>query len=64
MRKMAERKAFLANQSVNIMHPNEENIIVVPITKKIEIILSIDVCPILRVNINNKDNGGKKNFSC
>ena len=38
------KKHFLHIQSINIMYPNEENMIVVPITKKIEIIMSIQVC--------------------
>ena len=38
--------------------------IVVPIRKRIEIIMSIKVCPISWMNINYKKNGGKKSFSC
>ena len=57
-----ERKAFLA--SINIAHPNEENVIVVPIAKRMEIITSIKVCLISRMNINYEGNGGKKSFSC
>ena len=41
-----------------------ENMIVVPITKKMEIIMSIQVCLISGMNINYKENGGKKRFSC
>ena len=41
------------------MHPNVENMIVVPIRKRMEIIISIKVCPILWVNINYKE---KKSF--
>ena len=44
------------------MYPNKENMIVVPITKRIEIIVSIHVCLILQVSINYKENGGKKSF--
>ena len=43
MRKMAERKVVLANQSVNIVYPNMENKIVVPIMKEMEIIMRIQV---------------------
>ena len=56
---MVERKAFLANQSINIMHHNEENMIVVPISKRIEIIMCIQVCLTSRMNIDYKENGGK-----
>ena len=38
--------------------------IVVPITKRIEIIMSIQVCLISWVNIIYRENGGKKSFSC
>ena len=38
--------------------------IVVPITIRMEIIMSIEVCPISWVNINFMENGGKKSFSC
>ena len=46
------------------MYANEENMIVVPITKRIEIIMSIQVSLIPRINFNNKENGGKKSLSC
>ena len=39
IRKMVERKAFLAN----IKYPNLENMIVAPITKRMEIITRIQV---------------------
>ena len=38
--------------------------IVMPITKGMEIIMSIQVCLISWTNINFKENGGKKSFSC
>ena len=38
--------------------------IVMPITEGIEIIMSIQVCLISRMNINYKENGEKKSFSC
>ena len=44
------------------MFPGGENMIVVPITKKIEIIISIKVWPVSRLNIKYKENGGKKGF--
>ena len=55
---MAEKKAFLANQSFNIMYPNMENKIVVPIKKEMEIIMSIHVCRISQINFDCKENGG------
>ena len=39
-----------------------ENIIVMPITKTMEIIMSIQVCIISRMNFDYKENGGKKAF--
>ena len=59
---MVERKLFLQIQSINIMHPNVKKIIVVPITKRIDIIMSIQVCLISRGNFDYKENGGKKAF--
>ena len=46
------------------MHPKVENMIVVPITKKIEIIISKQVCLISRMNFDLRENNGKKGFSC
>ena len=56
---MVERKAFFANPKHQY-----RNIVVVPITKKMENIISVQVCLISRMNINCKENGGRKNFSC
>ena len=61
---MAERKLCLQIQSINIVYPNMENMIVMPITKRMEIIMSIQVCLISWMNINYKENRGKKSFSC
>ena len=44
------------------MHLNVENMIVVPIPKRMEIIMSIQVSLILRMNLNYKENGGRKAF--
>ena len=44
------------------MYPNVENKIVMPITKGMEIIKSIQVCPISQKNFDFKENGGKKAF--
>ena len=57
-----ERKAFLANPKNQYLYPNMENMIVVPITKIMEIITSIHVCLISWMTINYKENGGKKSF--
>ena len=64
---MVERKKFSClNQSINIMYPSEENMIVVPnhkkngrkivmpITKRMKIIMSIQVRLISRMNRNYK----------
>ena len=58
------KKAFLANQSINMVYPNEENVILMPITKRIRIIRGIQVCLISRMNINYEENGGMKCISC
>ena len=62
MRKMAERKLFLQIESINIMYPNVKNIIVVPITKRIEIIMSLQVCLISQINFYYEENGGKNDL--
>ena len=62
--KMVERKSFLAIQSICIVYPNKENMIIVPITKRMEIIMSIQNCPISWKNIIYRENGGRKSFSC
>ena len=60
---MVERKAFLANPKHHIVYPNDKNMIVVPITKRMAIITSIQVCLISRMSVNYKDNDRKKSFS-
>ena len=57
-----KEKLFLKIQSISIMYPNVENMIVVPIRKGTEIIMRIQVCFISRMNFNYKENGGKKTF--
>ena len=42
------------------MYPNEENIIVMPILKRMEIIMSIQVYLISRMNFDYEENDGKK----
>ena len=59
---MVERKLFLQIQSSNIVYPKVENMIVMPITKRMEIVISIQVCLISRINFDYKENGGKKAF--
>ena len=59
-----KEKLFLQIESDNIVYPSVENKIVVPITKAMEIILSIQVCLISRMNFDYEENGGKKTFSC
>ena len=58
---MAERK-FLQIQSITIMYPNVDNMIFMPITKRVEIVIGIQVCLISLRNFNYKENGGKKAF--
>ena len=59
---MVERKAFLANLEHQCRVSNVENVIVVPIAKGMEIIISMQVCLTSRINFDYKENGGKKNF--
>ena len=59
---MVERKLFLQIQGINIMYPNVENMIVMPKTKRTEIVMSIQLCLISRVNIDYEENAGKKAF--
>ena len=61
----SEKQSFSCkSKSINIVYPNEKNMIVVPIIKGMEIITSIQVCLISWMNSNYKENGGKKIFSC
>ena len=63
-KKSCKEKLFLQIQSINIVYHKEKTMIFVPITKGVKIIMSIQVCLILRINYNNKENGEKKSFSC
>ena len=47
---------------MNIVHPNEENVIILPITKRMEIITNIQVYLNSRMNFDYEGNGGKKTF--
>ena len=60
--KLKKEKIFLQIQSINIMYPNMENMIVVPTTKLMEIIMGVQVCLISQMNFDYKKNGGKKVF--
>ena len=51
---------FLQIQSINIMYPNVKNTIVVPTTKRMEIIIRIQVCLISWMNFDSMKNGRKK----
>ena len=59
---MVERKLLLQIQSINIVYPNEDNMILVPITKRMEIVISIQVCIISWMNFDYEENVGKKAF--
>ena len=59
---MVERGGFLANPKPQIMYPNEENMIVVPIAKGMEIITIIQDHLISLMNVNYRENGEKKAF--
>ena len=56
------KKAFLANPRINIMYPNVESMIVAPITKRMEIVMSIHVRLISRMNFDYTESGGKEAF--
>ena len=45
------------------MYANKENVIIVSITKRMEIITSVHVCLISWMNFNYSENSGKKSFS-
>ena len=62
MKKMAKRKLFLQIQSISIVYPNMDNMIVVPITKRVEIVMGIQVCLISQMNFDYEENGEKKAF--
>ena len=53
------KKVFLQIQGIKIMYPNKENMILAHITKRIEIIMTIQVSLISWMNMNYKENDGK-----
>ena len=59
---MVERKFFLQIKIINIVYPNVKNKIVRPITKRMEIITSIQVFLLSLMNFDHIENGGKKAF--
>ena len=59
---MVERKALCANPRHQYHVSNQQNMIVVPITKRMEIILSVQVSLISWMNFIYEENGGKKAF--
>ena len=59
---MWRERLFLGIQSINFVYPNMENMIVVPITKIMEIVMSIHVHLISRMNFNYTESGVKKAF--
>ena len=46
-----KERLFFKIQSINIIYPNVENVIIAPITKRIEIIMTIQVCFISHMNL-------------
>ena len=59
---MVERKLFLQIQGINIVYPNLEDMIVMPIAKRMKITMSNKVYPISRMNFDYTKNGGGKLF--
>ena len=59
---MVERNLFLQIQRINIVYPKMGNMIVMPTTKRMKIVMGIQVCLISRMNFDYKENGGKMLF--
>ena len=59
---MVERKLLLQIRSINIVYPYVQNLIVVPIPKRMKIIISIQVSLISPMNFDYEGNGEKKAF--
>ena len=62
IRKIVERKAFLTKPKHQYHVSNKMNIIVVAITKRIEIVTSIQVCDVSWMNFDFEENGENKSF--
>ena len=56
---MVERKTLPKIQSIKILYPNVENMIVVPITKRMDVVMSTQVCLISWINFDYKENERK-----
>ena len=56
------KKAFLANPKQQYRVSNVENIIVMPITKRMKIVMRTQVYLISKMNFDYEKNGGKKAF--
>ena len=59
---MVEGKLFLQIQSINIVYAIMENMIALPITKRMEIVMDILVWLISWMNFDYEDTSGKKAF--
>ena len=59
---MVEGKLFLQIRSINIVYPLMEKTIALPVTKRIKIVMGIQVCLISWLNFDYKENGRKKAF--
>ena len=58
-----KEKLFSRLQSINIVYANEEKMIVALLPKRIEIIMSVQVCLNWQMDFDYEENGGKKGFS-
>ena len=54
---MVEKKIFKPNQSINIMYPNEKNVIAVPSCEKIRDYYENPCLSQLQMNYESKENG-------
>ena len=59
-----KEKLFFQIQSISIMYHNVKNMVVVPIRKRLGIIMSIQVHLISQMNFECEENDRKKSFSC
>ena len=59
-----KKNLFLQIQGINIVYPKEVNMILVRNHKNNRDYYEYQVCLISQLNLGNKENGGKKRFSC
>ena len=59
---MAERKLFLQMQGNIIVLPNVKNMRAMPIAKRMDIVMGIQLCLISWMNFDYKENSGNKAF--